>query len=161
MKKIINIFQILSISVVIILIIILLIPLLIGIKPYIVLSGSMEPKIKTGSVAYINTHVDVQTISEGDIIGFMQGDKEVTHRVVSINENNTFVTKGDSNANADFAPVTFEQYRGKTIFSIPYLGNLINSFKTKTGKFIIGIIIGLNIVCIVFSEDKTKEEKNE
>ena len=29
-----------------------------GIRPYVVISGSMEPTIKTGSVSFINTKVD-------------------------------------------------------------------------------------------------------
>lgn len=166
MRKLVSLFQGLSITIGAFVVIAFLIPLLAGIKPYIVLSGSMEPEIKTGSVAYINTHVDVHEIKVGDVIGFEFGKNQATHRIVEINEDNTFTTKGDANENNDFAPVRFDQYKGKTIFSVPYLGRIISKVKTKTGKFVAAFVIGLNIICIVFvgsdddKEGRNKKEKN-
>lgn len=166
MRKLVSLFQGLSITIGAFVVIAFLIPLLAGIKPYIVLSGSMEPEIKTGSVAYVNTHVDVHEIKVGDVIGFEFGKSQATHRVVEINEDNTFTTKGDANENNDLAPVRFDQYKGKTIFSVPYLGRIISKVKTKTGKFVAALVIGLNIICIVFvgsdddKEGRNKKEKN-
>lgn len=161
MRKLVSLFQGLSITIGAFVVIAFLIPLLAGIKPYIVLSGSMEPEIKTGSVAYVDTHVDVYEIKVGDVIGFEFGKIQATHRVVEINEDNTFTTKGDANQNNDLAPVRFDQYKGKTIFSVPYLGRIISKVKTKTGKFVAALVIGLNIICIVFvSSDDDKKGKN-
>ena len=161
MRKLVSLFQGLSITIGAFVVVAFLIPFLVGIKPYIVLSSSMEPEIKTGSVAYVDTHVDVHEIKVGDVIGFEFGKSQATHRVVEINEDNTFTTKGDANENNDLAPVRFDQYKGKTIFSVPYLGRIISKVKTKTGKFIVALVIGLNIICIVFgSSDDDKKEKN-
>ena len=164
MKKVISIFQMMSMIIGVTLIVLFLIPTIFGIKPYIVRSGSMENEIKTGSVAYVNTKIGVQEIQVGDIIAFKVGNEQVTHRVIAINEDNTFTTKGDANETEDMAPVMFENYRGKTIFSIPYLGRIMSAFKTKIGCFITFTVIGLNIVCIIFSnnddDEKNKVSKN-
>lgn len=161
MKKIIGIFQTISILIGFTVIVLFIIPTIIGIKPFIVLSGSMESTIKTGSVAYINTHVKAGDIQVGDIIAFNVENSQVTHRAIAINENNTFTTKGDANENEDLAPVKFEDYKGKTIFSIPYLGKLITSCKTRTGHFIVFLIIGLNILCLIFSGDNERNSKKQ
>lgn len=160
MKKAIGIFQTISILIGFVAIILFFIPTIIGIKPFIVLSGSMESTIKTGAVAYINTHVKAQDIQVGDIIAFKVDKSFVTHRVISINDDNTFTTKGDANQTEDLAPVKFEEFGGKTIFSLPYLGYLLQSMQTRTGIFILLTTVGLNVVLLIFlSEDKEKEQE--
>lgn len=159
MRKVISIFQTISILIGFMIIVLFLIPTIAGIKPFIVLSGSMESTIKTGSVAYVNTHVKVQDIKVDDIIAFNVNNTQVTHRVIAINEDNTFTTKGDANKNEDFAPVKFEDYKGKTIFSIPHLGKVITTSQTKIGYFIVFVVIGLNILCLIFSGDNEKKGK--
>ena len=59
MRKAINIFQYTTIAIGLIVIIIFLIPRFIGIRPYIVLSGSMEDAIKTGAVAKFAAAPDI------------------------------------------------------------------------------------------------------
>lgn len=161
-KKIINIAQYILIITGLTVIIMFFMPNLIGITPFIVLSGSMEPTIKTGSIAYGNTHIKVEDVKVGDIIIFKLDKAYVTHRVVSINKDKTFTTKGDANATEDLAPVEFENFRGETIFSIPYLGYLIRAIQTPKGVFILSLIVGLNIIYFIFSKEETdnKEEKN-
>ena len=39
-----------------------------GIVPYVVLSGSMEPTIKTGSLCFVNKNISIDKIKEKDII---------------------------------------------------------------------------------------------
>lgn len=159
MRKVINIFQTISILIGFTAIVLFIIPTIIGIKPFIVLSGSMENAVKTGSVAYINTHVKAEDIKIGDIIAFSVGNTQVTHRVIGINKYSSFITKGDANKNEDLAPVKFEDFKGKTIFSIPYLGKFMTMCKTRMGKFIIFLIIGLNILCLMFSKETDKKAK--
>ena len=151
MDKIISIMQYVLIFIGIAILVLFVIPKVVGINPFVVLSGSMEDEIKTGSIAYVDTRVKVGDIKEGDIIAFNVDDVQVTHRVIAINEDNTFTTKGDANSTEDLAPVKFENYKGKTIFSIPYLGKLVSKYKTKTGYFVTFTIIGLGIVSILFS----------
>lgn len=105
---------------------ILLIPLLLtnmGINSYIILSGSMEPVIRTGSMVLVDTQTE--NIQSGDIIMYRLQKENVVHRVVEIQEDGKIITKGDNNENADFAPVTQAQVCGKVIkmpwgLCIPY-----------------------------------------
>ena len=159
MKKIISIFQIISILLGVTVMILFIIPMLVGIKPFVVLSGSMEPDIMTGSVAYVNTHIKPEEIKQNDIIGFSMKNKIVTHRVIRINNDKTFTTKGDANKSEDISNVKFDNYIGKTIFSIPYLGKIVSYSKSKVGIFVIALIVGLNIVFILFEKKLIKEEE--
>lgn len=160
MRKAINIFQYTTIVIGLIVIILFLIPRFIGIRPYIVLSGSMEDAIKTGAVAYVDTNIKAEEIKVGDIIAFNTGAKQVTHRVVSINSDNSFTTKGDANSVVDINSVKFSNYLGKTIFSIPYLGYLLSIFQTKIGYAILIVIVGINIITLIFFNDSEDSNKN-
>lgn len=158
MKKVINFFQYLTILIGFIVIVIFLVPKLFGIRPYIVVSGSMEDAIKTGSVAYVNTKIPVKEIKIGDVIAFNIGSKQVTHRVIDIHDDNSFTTKGDANKVADANRVKFAYYSGKTVFSIPYIGYALAMIQTKIGYAILIGVILINIITILFFDDK-KDEK--
>ena len=146
MKIIIKSVQIISIILGVVVILTIVAPMIFGIMPYVVLSGSMEPEIKTGAVAYVNTKVKPEEIKEGDIISFKLKGIGVTHRVAKVNDDKTFTTKGDANNTEDPEPVTYVDYKGKTVFSIPYLGNIISQIKTTPGACAIGVIIIINVV---------------
>lgn len=152
MKTLIKIFQNLVVIIALLLILFLLIPTIIGIKPYVVLSGSMEPIIKTGSIVYINTYKKAEDVQENDIISFKIDNGQVVHRVISINDDETFTTKGDANNTVDSNSVSFNDYIGETMFSIPYLGFLLSSMKSKTGILIIFFIVFLNIGFVLFDK---------
>src|SRR5690554_6637494 len=66
-----------------------------------VLSGSMEPEFKTGSIIAVKPGGDMTRFQEGDVITFMEGDnKLITHRIVDVVESGEHVmyeTKGDNN----------------------------------------------------------------
>lgn len=115
-----------------------------GNKPYIVLSGSMEPNIHTGSVCFINTKVPYEDIKVGDVIAFEAGSTMVTHRVVNISEEG-IETKGDANDVSDAITTTKGNYKGINWLSIPYLGYICQFMQTIKGK----IIIVTGFVCLV------------
>lgn len=92
---------------------------LLHLKPVVVVSGSMEPSIMTGSLAFIDKKDKV--IEEGDIISFYAGDALVTHRVIEITENG-YRTKGDNNESADAGLVTDSQLEGTLIFNLQGMG---------------------------------------
>lgn len=133
----------------------LILPKLFGLKPYIVMSGSMEPLIPTGAVAYIDTKDT--NVEIGDIVAFYETeDVVVTHRIVAAGEYG-FTTKGDANDNEDQNPVSRENIIGTYSFNIPGTGYLISDLSSKTinvaGKeiptvipFVIVLMIGLCII---------------
>ena len=132
---------------------------LFGIVPYVILSGSMEPTIKTGSLCFINKKVDIQEIKKKDIIAFKFDDGTlVTHRVNKITEDG-IITKGDNNKKVDNGLVTASNYVGKNIFWIPKVGYAVMAFQSTRGKIVlITCVVLLFVVGMLFGDD-TKKKK--
>ncbi len=139
---------------------IFLILYLCGFTPYVVLSGSMEPTIETGSLCFINRHAGYENVKGQDIIAYRLKDNTlVTHRVVEINEDG-MVTKGDANKDNDATLITSDNYMGKNVFWIPKVGYLVKVFQTTTGKIIIiTCIVILFVAGFLFGEDKKKNKE--
>lgn len=121
-----------------------------GLQLYVVLSGSMSPTIKTGSVIILKP-VEPEKIVQGDIITFSSkwnSNSLTTHRVVKVDNEKglNFITKGDGNKVQDANPTYSENIKGKVILWIPYAGYIINFLKTPIGFSMITIIILLLIV---------------
>ena len=57
-----------------------------GYRPYVVLSGSMEPEIRTGSICLIDTGYRYEELKVGDVIAFTNGRISVTHRIHEIRD---------------------------------------------------------------------------
>jgi len=61
---------------------------LVGIEPYIVLSGSMEPEIQTGSLIYVDliSHEEACKLEVGDTVTFRleSGGTKVTHKIYEV-----------------------------------------------------------------------------
>ncbi len=132
-----------------------------GIVPYVVLSGSMEPTIKTGSLCFVNKKAKYNSIKEKDIIAYKLKDGTlVTHRVVNISKKG-IQTKGDSNKDADSNPITKNSYVGKNVFWIPKLGYVVVAFQSTKGKIILITCIIFMLIFAFFFNEKTTEEKKE
>ncbi len=133
---------------------------ILGIVPYVVLSGSMEPSIETGSVCFINKHAKFEDIKEKDVIAFKMKDGTlVTHRAIEINDSG-IVTKGDNNKDADRNIVTNSNFVGKNLFWIPKVGYVIKAFQTTTGRIIAVALILLLLVSGFLFGDDNKKVKN-
>lgn len=118
----------------------------------IVISGSMKPEIKIGSVAFISKYIDYENIKEGDIISYDLGKTKVLHRVINKTKEG-LITKGDNNNVVDFGIVTESQINGKYLFSIPLLGYMI--------LFISKHILILVCFIVIFIVIKKGVRKNE
>lgn len=136
--------------------VIILIPFLMGHKPVVVLSGSMEPVYPVGSMIYY-TPSDFNDIKVGDAITFkLGGGALVTHRVIEKNnENQEFTTKGDNNETVDTKPVSYEMVVGKTgSVVIPYIGFISTYIKEIPIVITLGMVL---IICSMLSSSKGKE----
>lgn len=132
-----------------------------GIKPYITMSGSMEPNIRTGSVCFVNTRADYNDIKEGDVVAFQTATGSlVTHRAIAVTDKG-IETKGDNNEVSDGITTTVANFKGKTLFSVPHLGYLMNYLQQPTGKIIVAVIviaiIALNIADIFCAQHQITE----
>ncbi|TDQ42063.1 signal peptidase I SipW [Aureibacillus halotolerans] len=120
-------------------------PAILGHHLKVVLSGSMEPAFKTGSVIAVKPVTETQTYQAGDVITFTNKDSElVTHRIESISSPGVFVTKGDNNDAIDREPVRQENinavYSGITI---PWLGYVITFMQSQWGPIMLLILPGV------------------
>lgn len=130
-----------------------------GIRGYVIVSGSMEPELNIGDIVISKKDKNLQ---EGDIISFWQGQSIVTHRIFKItqeNGQNIYQTKGDNNNVEDSGTITDENIVGKVIFKIPKLGKLTLMFQGKLVMIIIVIIFCLYISCVRFKDKKREERK--
>ncbi|WP_307287078.1 signal peptidase I SipW [Bacillus sp. SORGH_AS_0510] len=113
-----------------------------------VLSGSMEPGIKTGSIIAVKPGGDMTRFKNGDVITFKSEDNViVTHRIDKVLKNGdqiSYKTKGDNNKTEDLNPVlsnnVIAEYTG---FTIPYLGYFADYTKSKTGGALLLLLPGL------------------
>lgn len=158
-RKIYNIVVFIEVAIIVVMFALLGAPRFASVEPRIVLSGSMEPEILTGSVAYINKNVKSEDIEVGDIIAFNIGEESVVvHRVVAINETEScFVTKGDANEELDFNPISFSDYEGKVVGSIPMLGYLLEKIK---GVKVIIVSVLVFVSHLIIEEIIEQEEEN-
>jgi signal peptidase len=97
-----------------------------------ILSGSMDPSIRVGSVV-ISEHILFVDLMVGDIVTYQQKNDStsilITHRVTAISSDTSgggyFETKGDANTNGDPYRVGKHQLVGRVVVNIPYLGSIV------------------------------------
>lgn len=105
-----------------------------GYRPVVILSGSMEEALETGSVVVVKQTKDVE---EEDIIFFIAKDgTPVIHRYVDTDENGNMITKGDNNPKEDLEPVASEQLQGKIVVVMNWLSGPMNWVSSLMNKFI-------------------------
>jgi signal peptidase len=86
---------------------------------YTVTSNSMDPQIPVKSAVLVDERLP-HTV--GDIVTFRLGDDHVTHRIVAIEADGTYVTKGDALMQEDPFTITAADVVGPVVGSVPGLG---------------------------------------
>lgn len=114
------------------------VPDFLGYKPFIVLSGSMEPAIQAGDLI-ITKVIEAEKVAEGDIIAF-QAEKNtiVTHRVTDVRteEGLSFLTRGDANTGADAKAVGVGELEGIYLCRLAGVGNFAMFLQTPLGMLL-------------------------
>ena len=137
--------------------IILAVLYLCGIRLYHVKSGSMGELLPIGSVCFVSTYSRYEDIEASDVISFrVSDDMLVTHRAEKITDNG-IITKGDANNTEDTDPITRENYIGKTVFDIPYIGIIFGFFRTIAGKAVIAFMFLILIIMGRIYKEKESE----
>ena len=136
---------------------------MVGLRPFVVLSGSMEPTYQTGSLIYVK-EVDPFRLEANDVITFMLDENTVaTHRIVEVvpdEEDPTVVrfrTKGDANDAVDGGLVHYKNVIGSPVFTIPKLGYVANYIQNPPGTYI-AIAGGAFLLMLVFLPDLFDDE---
>ncbi len=88
-------------------------------------SGSMMPTLRIGDVVIAADHGDDE-IAPGTIVVYEDPRKHdlVTHRVVSVNPDGSYITKGDRNGANDPKPIPAANIRGTAQWIVPFVGLL-------------------------------------
>ena len=143
------------------------VPDVVGYKPMIVLSGSMETSIHTGDLVFVKM-VDTTTLKKGDVIAFRnEADTVTTHRIVDIvfeDGKQYFKTKGDANNSEDTNLVAMSDIEGLYVGRIAKAGNFLMFMQKPIGLFItllVILVIGLLWLYIVSRRDDKKYRKEE
>jgi signal peptidase I len=140
-----------------------LLPMIIGWRPFVVESGSMQPRIDVGDIVLAAPETD-PTVLLGRVTVFNDAERPggtKTHRVIAVNDDGTMTTKGDANPNADTAPLKVEDVRG--------LGRLLVTFAglpmvwMHTGQwFLLGLfLLSLVLASYLVGRDRDDEEPEE
>lgn len=132
----------------------LTLPRLMGWQAQVVLSGSMEPAMPTGSVAFVQP-IEPEQLDVGDIISFYHPEKPsrvVTHRLAEIvrqDGNLVFQTRGDANDNVDPWLVPAADVIGTVRFSVPYTGYVTQRLRSPLG---FALLVGIPAAVIIVGE---------
>lgn len=132
-------------------------PNFLGIKTYVIISGSMQPELKIGDIVVVKK-ITQEDLKIGDIISFRHGQSVITHRISRIIEEDgerKYITKGDFNNAEDSESVTYNNIEGKVIRSVPQFGKIALMLQDKI--VIIFLIIVLYIYLVYSGELKKKK----
>ncbi len=139
-------------------------PLALGFHPVIVLSGSMEPAYRVGSIIYYK-QVSFEEIRVGDPITFHGEDANVriTHRVVEKYEaERTFKTEGDANGSPDPGMIAYANVEGKaTPFCIPYAGYFVAAGRQPVAVAAMVLILLAGMAVDKMAKDEAMKEPKE
>ena len=138
------------------------VPDVFGIKPFIVLSGSMETEIYTGDLAFVKI-IEPKELKPNDIIAFRNEENTVTtHRIIEIIKENgqTFYkTKGDANNTEDASLVSTDSVEGIYIGKIPKLGNMLMFLQEPIGLVIVLLVILVIGMIWLYATNKSDMKK--
>ncbi len=129
-------------------------PKIMGGQGVIVLSGSMEPALPTGGLAFVEP-LSANEIEVNDILTHRRNPNSstlVTHRVVErIDGPNglVFRTKGDANEVADRDLIPASTVVGRVVFDVPYVGHLVDSLKDRSTFY---LLVGIPDVLLIVHE---------
>lgn len=134
-------------------------PDFLGIKTYVIISGSMQPNLNIGDIVIVK-NVKVEDLQEGDIISFRQGQSVITHRISEIISNKgqiEYKTKGDNNNTEDSGTIKYDAIEGKVVRVVPNLGKIALALQ---GKIVIICILIIFYIYLSYS-GAIKRRKNQ
>jgi len=110
---------------------------------YIVHTASMEPTIPIRSAVV----VDLGPVQVGEVISFYSHNGLVTHRLIAINPDGSYRTKGDANTTADVSSVPARDVVGHVVLAPRNAGAWLYYLKTPTGM---GSLLCLALAAAIF-----------
>jgi signal peptidase len=132
----------------------LVLPKAMGWHGVIVLTGSMEPTLDAGGVAFVDP-VRPEHVRRGDVITFTRPSsrQQVTHRVVEVvatPDGPQYRTKGDANDIPDNWVVTPRQLVGKVRLALPHLAGAVSLLIDN--RTLLGVLMAVPAAFLVADE---------
>lgn len=129
-------------------------PSFLGVKTYVIISGSMEPNIEIGDIVVGKAE---ENLDIGDVISYRKGQSVITHRITQINKNENgeieYRTQGDNNNVEDEESIKPSNIEGKVIKIVPKLGKVTLILQNKV------IIIFIFIIFYIYVSRNYKKNK--
>jgi signal peptidase len=128
-----------------------LLPRLFGWSTLVVLSGSMEPAMPVGGLAFVEP-VSPGDVREGDVVTYPRPDRTntlVSHRVISVSDQlggPTIWTRGDANPTPDPWAITDDAVVGRVRFTVPFLGSLTQDARHPTAFLVMVAVPGIILI---------------
>ena len=114
-------------------------PMPFGYGAAVVLSGSMEPTFSAGDLIIVKQTDEYEV---GDIVVYQDRSSLVVHRIIEMDEQ--VVTKGDAN-NVEDGAIELSVIKGKVLFWISGIGNVVSFLKTPIGICLV-IVIAIALI---------------
>ena len=113
------------------------VPRFLGYEIYDVVSGSMEPEMPVGSIAFVQP-VDPVTLEDGEIAAYITEGNVIMHRIVSNHKMEGYlITKGDANEEEDIKEVSYPNVRGRVVKHYPVIGQMMMILSNTLGKVLL------------------------
>ncbi|CAG0969345.1 signal peptidase I [Anaerolineae bacterium] len=132
-------------------------PLFLGLRPFVVISGSMEPTIHTGAIALARS-VSTHDLHVGDVIAFNPREEAtlpVIHRIVAMEERKGtryVTTRGDANTGDD-TEIALPPAGLQVIGSIPLVGYAVYYAAQPIGTVLL-IWIPVALLAMLWIKDR-------
>ena len=126
-----------------------LILVLAGFRPFILKSESMEPVYTKGSLCWVNTRVDLDSVEIGDVLVYRSpANTLVLHRLVdksSSVDTSTLpvVMQGDANSMSQDVTLSSINFIGREAFTIPRLGVMVEHILSNNAIWFIVVLFVL------------------
>lgn len=141
-------------------VVVTLLPMLLGWRPYVVQTGSMQPRIDVGDVV-LAAPVDDAAQLLGRVTVFtdpVDPRRVISHRVVTIRDDGMLVTKGDANRGVDSAPVAFEDVRGLGRLLVQFVGLPLIWLHTQQWVYLGLLVLSLLLSAWIAGRDRDEED---
>lgn len=126
-------------------VLLVLAPVVLGWRPYTVLTGSMRPGIQPGDVV-MDRPIKVTQAHIGEVVTFSDPTRHgelVTHRIRSITRLGDLTnveTRGDANSTSEHWTIATKDRVGLVVYRLPKIGRVAVLVRSRTGILVVIVI---------------------
>lgn len=137
-------------------------PVVIGWRPYTVLTGSMRPGIQPGDVV-MDRPIPITRAHVGEVVTFSDPTRHgelVTHRIRSISHQEGLTnveTRGDANNTSERWTIATKDRVGLVVYRLPKIGHVAVIVRSKVGILLVIVVpvllLGAGLLRKIWRED--------